>query len=450
MPASDDDSGLLAPVWAATPVQQATSERAWLQAMLDAEAALARAQAALGLVPEPAAAQITAAAKAGSFDLAALAARSRASGSPVVALVAELSRAVGPDAADHVHLGSTSQDILDTATMLVVTRAAKLLLADLDRTTAALARLAALHRDTPMAGRTLGQHAVPTTFGLKVAGWLTGIAGAAGALRQLIDGGLPVQLGGAAGTLAGYLHGAPEPAADELPALFARELGLRAPTLPWHTDRLPVAAIGSVLALVTGALGKLAIDVQTLSRQEIAEVAEPAGPGRGGSSAMPHKRNPVLATLIRSAALQVPQLAATLALAMLAEDERSAGPWQAEWPALRDCVRLAGGAAHTAAELAEGLTVFPDRMRANLQLTGGLVVTERLAVALAPDLGRTTARRLLTEASDQAARSGRPLGAVLAETPALRDRVDRLRGLLDPTGYTGAAARLVDRALRDH
>lgn len=441
--AAPEDTGLLAPVWAGTPVHQTTSDPAWLQAMLDAEAALARAQARLGLIPGPAAEAICAV-PAAAFDLAALAVAGRAAGNPVVPLVAALAAAVGPDAADNVHHGATSQDILDTATMLVCARSLRLIAADLDRAADALAELARTHRDTAMAGRTLTQHAVPITFGLKAAGWLTGLAGAAAALRRLV---LPVQLGGAAGTMAGYLAGyavgAPPSTWHELPAAFAAELGLSAPVLPWHTDRSVIATIGSALAQTTGALGKLAVDVLTLSRTEIGEIAEPFP---GGSSAMPHKQNPVLATLIRSATLQVPQLAATLALAMLAEDERPAGPWQAEWPPLRDALRLTGGAAHTAATLTEGLQVNPDRMRANLDVSGALILTERLLAALTPTMGKAPAKTLLTEAIAETTRTGRPLPEVLAGTPGLPDLTD----LFDPTTATGAAGALVDQALQHY
>ncbi|MGO4422680.1 3-carboxy-cis,cis-muconate cycloisomerase, partial [Streptomyces sp. MCAF7] len=343
-------------------------DEAWLQALLDAEAGLVRAQARLGVVPEEAAAAITRTARAGRLDLVRLAHRSRGAANPVVALVEELTAAVArtdPDSAEYVHRGSTSQDIMDSAAMLVAHRTTGLILADLDRVAAALARLAEEHRDTAMPGRTLALHAVPVTFGLKAAGWLQAVLETGERLHGLREQ-LPVQLGGAAGTLAGYLEyariaesGYVAGYGEKLLAAFAAELGLAEPVLPWHTARAPVARIGSTLTEVTGALGKFAVDVQTLSRTEIAEVSEPAAAGRGVSSAMPHKRNPALATLIRSAALQVPALAMVLAQAMLAEDERPAGVWHAEWQPLRECLRLAGGAAHTAVELAEGLSVRP-------------------------------------------------------------------------------------------
>jgi 3-carboxy-cis,cis-muconate cycloisomerase len=307
-----------------------------------------------------------------------------------------------------------------------------------------------------MVGRTLGRHAVPVTFGLKAAGWLHSVV-AAGERLSRVRAELPAQLGGAAGTLAAYLEyagiaGAPdlESHPERLMAAFAAEVGLKDPVLPWHTSRIPLADLAGVLTLAAGVLGKIAVDVQSLSRTEVAEVAEPSAAGRGGSSAMPHKRNPVLTTLIRSAAIQVPMLAATLGQCMLAEDERPAGAWQAEWQPLRECLRLVGGAAEVAAELAEGLEVFPDRMRANLELTGSLIVTERLAAVLAPILGKAAAKRLLGGAAASAAATGRPITDALMEIPEVAERLTRedIADLVDPAAYTGAAGTLVDRALR--
>jgi 3-carboxy-cis,cis-muconate cycloisomerase len=441
----DIDAGLLSPVTAGTEVAALTSDRAYLQALLDAEAALARAQAGLGVVPAAAAAAITAAARADRVDLAAIAGRVRAAGNPVVPLVAELAAAVGPDAAPYVHSGATSQDIVDTGLMLMSQRALGVVGTDLERTAAALARLAAEHRDTPAVARTLTQHAVPTTFGLKAAGWHSLAVTAAGRVRALAAA-LPVSLGGAAGTLAGYAERARSTVdgdvasfVDGLVAAYAAETGLAEPVLPWHALRVPVADLGATLALVTGAVGKFAVDVLGMAGTEVAEVAEPAAEGRGGSSAMPQKRNPVLATLVRSAALQVPALASILAQSMLAEAERPAGAWHAEWQPLRDCLRLAGGAAATAAELAEGLVVFPDRLRANLELTGPAVVSERLAAVLGKDVART--------ATAAAERTGRPLAVVLRDTPAVGLSGAEIDALLDPLHYLGAAGHLVDRAL---
>ncbi|MFF9813312.1 3-carboxy-cis,cis-muconate cycloisomerase [Streptomyces sp. NPDC014006] len=435
------DTGLLAPGWFGSPAAAATNDAAFLRALLDAEAALTRAQAALGLAPREAAAAVTdAASDRGAFDIASLAARARGGGNPVIPLVADLTKAVGEEYGPYVHRGATSQDIMDTAAMLVAARALGLVLADLTRTERELARLAAEHRDTPMPGRTLTQHAVPTTFGLKAAGWRSLVLDARDRVTAVRDA-LPAQLGGAAGTLAAFTaYGAED--ATALPAQYACELGLRAPLLPWHTLRTPVADLAGCLAFTAGALGKAAADVLTLSRTEIAEVAEGSG---GGSSAMPHKANPVRATLVASAARRAPQLAATLYGAMAAEDERPAGAWHAEWEPLRDLLRLVGGAAREAAELAENLRVAPDAMRAHLDLTHGLIVSERLSAELAPLLGRARAKELLTALARRAAEEGRPLGELLAHEPQLQG-VD-LDELPDPARYTGSAGALTDRAL---
>ncbi|MFH8568182.1 3-carboxy-cis,cis-muconate cycloisomerase [Streptomyces sp. NPDC017993] len=432
--------------------------------MLDAEAALTRAQAALGLAPKAAAAAVTAAATA-PFDAGDLALRARSAGNPVVPLVADLTAAVADrdlQAAAYVHRGATSQDILDTATMLVCARALDTVLADLAHTAAALRRTAAAHRETPMPGRTLTQHAVPTTFGLKAAGWRALVLDAHDRLTA-VRAALPAQLGGAAGTLAAFhafaeadgveahrteADGAPD-LGGRLLAAYAAETGLTEPALPWHTLRTPVADLAGALAFAAGALGKMAADVLTLSRTEIGEVAEGSG---GGSSAMPHKANPVRATLIAAAARQVPAQAAVLYGALAAEDERPAGAWHAEWQPLREALRLVGGAARDAAELTAGLRVFPGRMRQNLAATGGLITTERLAAALTALTGRGEARRILDAAARRTAEDGvdlyDALRAALADHPAAAALPEeRLRRLLDPTDYPGSAARLVDRAL---
>ncbi|WP_030243456.1 3-carboxy-cis,cis-muconate cycloisomerase [Streptomyces sp. NRRL S-455] len=428
MTAAQGDPGLLGPGWAGSAASSATSDHAYLRALLDAEAALTRAQAALGLAPAEAATTVTDAAGTGAFDLRALAERARAGGNPVIPLVADLTKAVGDEYGPYVHRGATSQDIMDTATMLVAVRTLGPILDDLGRTERALAALAAEHRDTVMPGRTLTQHAVPTTFGLKAAGWRSLVLDARDRVTAVRDA-LPVQLGGAAGTLAAFgAYGASDPA--ELPWAYARELGLRAPDLPWHTLRTPVADLAGCLAFTAGALGKVAVDVLTLSRTEIAEVVEGSG---GGSSAMPHKSNPVRSTLIAAAARRAPQLAAMLYGSLAAEDERPAGAWHAEWEPLRDLLRLVGGAARDAAGLAEGLRVRPEAMREHLDLTGGLIVSERLSAELAPVLGRARAKELLSRLASEERQ--------LSEAPELADAD------LDPTHYTGSAGALTDRAL---
>ncbi|MFD8338185.1 3-carboxy-cis,cis-muconate cycloisomerase [Streptomyces solisilvae] len=425
--------GLLSPVRTGSAVEAATGDIAFLQAMLDAEAALARVVA-----PAGAAEAVAGAARAELYDVRDLALRARSGGNPVIPLVADLTAAVARtdrEAASYVHRGATSQDIVDTAAMLVAARALPLIVADLERTAAELARLAAAHRDTPMPGRTLTQHAVPTTFGLKAAGWRALVLDARDRLAALRP---PAQLGGAAGTLAAFEAGFG--AGFELLARFAEETGLAEPELPWHTLRTPVADLGTALAFAVGALGKVAADVLVLSRTEIGEVAEGAG---GGSSAMPHKSNPVRATLLAAAARQAPQLAATLLGSLAAEDERPGGAWHAEWQTLRELLRLAGGSARDAVELTSGLKVFPDRMAEHLRLTGGLIVSERLAAALAPVVGRARAKELLTEASRRVAEEGVGLAEALAGVlPA-----ERLRELTEPGTYLGSAPALVDRAL---
>jgi 3-carboxy-cis,cis-muconate cycloisomerase len=436
----ESGTGLLAPGWAGSPAASATSDTAYLRALLDAEAALTRAQAAVGAAPEEAATAVTSAAGSGRFDPRDIAVRAHGGGNPVIPLVADLTKAVGEEYGPYVHRGATSQDILDTAAMLVAARTLDLVLAGLDRTQEALARLAARHRDTVMPGRTLTQHAVPTTFGLKAAGWRSLVLDARDRVRAVREA-LPVQLGGAAGTLSAFTaYGMDDPQA--LVAAYARELRLTAPELPWHTLRTPVADLAGCLAVTAGALGKMAADVLTLSRTEIAEVAEGSG---GGSSAMPHKANPVRATLIAAAARRAPQLAATLYGSLAAEDERPSGAWHAEWEPLRDLLRLVAGAVHDAVDLAEGLRVNADAMRDHLALTHGLIVSERLAADLAPVLGRARAKELLTEAARRTRTEGRPLAELLAEEPALKD-LD-LGALTDPTRYEGAAAALTDRAL---
>ncbi|MFL6000096.1 MAG: 3-carboxy-cis,cis-muconate cycloisomerase [Streptomyces sp.] len=440
MTSPDPDTGLLAPGWTGSPAAAATADGAYLQALLDAEAALTRAQAALGLAPPEAADAVTEAAHADRFDVRSLAERARGGGNPVIPLVADLTEAVGEEYGPYVHRGATSQDILDTATMLVAARTLDLLLADLDRVQRALARLAAEHRDTAMPGRTLTQHAVPTTFGLKAAGWRSLVLDARDRIAAVRDS-LPAQLGGAAGTLAAFtVYGTEDTQA--LTAAFAAELGLRAPLLPWHTLRTPVADLAGCLAFTAGALGKIAADVLVLGRTEIAEVAEGGG---GGSSAMPHKANPVRCTLIAAAARRAPQLAATLYGSLAAEDERPAGAWHAEWEPLRDLLRLVGGAARDAAELTEGLRVNTGTMREHLDLTHGLIVSERLSAELAPVLGRARAKALLTELAKRTYAEGVSLGELLSQEPELKD-VD-LDEPTDPARYTGSAGALTDRAL---
>ncbi|MFZ3567008.1 3-carboxy-cis,cis-muconate cycloisomerase [Streptomyces sp. BH097] len=424
------------------PTERTTSEEAFLQALLDAEAGLTRAQCALGLAPVGAGDAVTAAAVADRFDVADLARRARGGGNPVIPLVADLTAAVPSEYGPYVHRGATSQDILDSALMLMAARTVDVLLDELSSVEGGLAGLAREHRDTVMPGRTLTQHAVPTTFGLKAAGWRSLVLDARDRLRG-VRAALPAQLGGAAGTLAAFeAYGAEDPLA--LVAAYAREIGLAETELPWHVLRTPVADLAGALAFTAGALGKIAADVLVLSRTEVGELAEGAG---GGSSAMPHKANPVRSTLVAAAARRAPALAATLYASLPAEDERPAGAWHAEWGALRELLRAVGGAARDTAELVDGLVVRADVMHAHLSTTGGAIVSERLSAELAGVLGRGAAKELLAGAARRAREEGRPLADVLAGEPLLKDADVNVAELTDPSRYTGTAGPLVDRAL---
>lgn len=441
-----------------------TSGRAWLRAMLDTEAALARALERAGLAPAGAGAAVTAAAEAGTIDAAELGRQAALTGNPVPALVRELTRSVGPDAAAAVHQGATSQDIIDTAAMLLARQALTQVAADLSAAADAAARLAAGHRDTLMIGRTLLQQAVPVTFGLVAAGWLTGLDGAREAVARILAGRLAIQFGGAAGTLSSLGADGPRVA-----RLLAGELGLPLPALPWHTDRLRVIETAAACAGAAAVLGKIARDVTLLAQTEVGEARE-ADPGqqagasgpakggrRGGSSAMPHKRNPVAAVAILGCTRRVPGLLATLAAAGEQEYQRAAGAWHAEWEPFADLLRLTGSAASWGAELLAGLTVDPARMRANLDASGGLPLAERVSGLLAPAMGKIAAHDLVAQASANALAAGGSLRDALLDDPGMRHRLGtagitpgQIESALDPAGYLGAAGEFVDAALAAH
>jgi len=426
-----------APLLVPADLLDAVSGRAWLAAMLAAERGLARAGATAGIVPSDAAAAIDAACSAETFDWDDLLAEGRRSGNPAEPLVRALVDRVGDERGRWVHLGATSQDVMDTAAMLVCRGALELVLGYVDRDAAACAALARHHRDTPMAGRTLLQHAVPTTFGLKAAGWLDGLLDARARLRDL-RGGLTAQLGGAAGTLSALGDRGPE-----LAALYAAELDLEEPTLPWHANRVRIAELGAALEIASGVTAKIALDLELLAQTEVGEVREGVG---GPSSAMPHKQNPVGAILARACAALTSGHASVLRASLVGEHERAAGAWQAEWDALSGALATAGGSAAALAEALEGLEVDAGRMRANLDLTRGGIVAERVAVLLAERLGRQASRSLVREASARTAASGSSLGDELAGLDSgLTD--DELAAALDPETYLGAAGALVDRAL---
>jgi 3-carboxy-cis,cis-muconate cycloisomerase len=435
------DVGLLSPVSAGH--DAAVSDAAVLDALVAAEVALVRALASMGAAPAEVADDVSSAlgwtgagegCRGHGLDAADLAGAAVAAGNPVVALAGMLRQRVPEAARPWVHRGATSQDILDNALVLVARSAADRVRDDLDRVEAALTALAAANRDVIAAARTLTQHAVPTTVGARAAGWVRGIRRAIVRL-DAARAELPVQLGGAAGTLAAFVADLGAERAAELPGAYAAELGLRPTDAPWHTERWPVTELGDALVQAIDAVGVFATDVATLTRTEIGELSEAAG---GGSSAMPQKANPVSSVLIRSAALRAPQLGATLHLAAaLAVDERPDGAWHAEWPTLRELLRLALGASAHAASLAAGLTVDREAVARNLALTDGLLVSERLGIVLVPLIGRERFTTLIRQAADTDLAD---LVRALPEASGLD--VD---DLLDPARYTGFATTFVDR-----
>ncbi len=433
------DSALLGPLFATVAMRDVFSDRARLATMLTAEAALARAQARLGLVPDALAPAIEAI-NADSFDLAALGERTALSGVPTIPFVRAVQARLPKDLERAFHKGASTQDILDTALVLQIRAALALVTRDLDAILAGLAVLAGAHRDTPYVGRTYGQHAAPLTFGFKAAVWLAGVADVAERLPGLRSRLLVASLGGPVGTLAGLgTHG---PAVADA---FAQALGLGAAPIAWHTRRAGMAEAGAWLATLMGALAKMATDIAHLASTEVAEVAEPWVPGRGGSSAMPHKRNPVSCTVILAAVSASKGHVTTLLDAMASANERPPGLWHAEWHALPTLFGLASGALQEAASLAQGLVVDAPRMRANIDLTRGLLFADAAAARLSPLMGREAAHARIEHAADEVRRTGDTLQAVLARDPALYDA--DLAAAFDLTPAIAAAGPWVDRAL---
>lgn len=435
---------LFRPIFVPDAVQDAVSGRAWLQAMLDAEAALALAEARAGLIPHDAAQTIAGCCDAARFDPEEIGREGRAVGNPAAPLVRALTEAVPGDAARQVHKGATSQDIVDTAAMLVARRALGLILTEVDAVAAACARLADTHRATLMAGRTLLQQALPITFGLKAAGWLVTVLEARRRMVTVRESGLAAQLGGAAGTLASLGS-----AGTQVLHEFAQELGLAEPVVPWHTARLRVAELGSVLALNAGVMHKLALDIALMTQMEVAEVAEPSDGGRGGSSTLPHKRNPVGATLAIACARRVRPLAQTLQAAMAQEHERAVGAWHAEWEPLSDALALTGGAAVAIREAMEGLKVDAERMRTNLDATEGLLLAEHVTTIASEKLGRQDAHELVQAAARRTVDGDKAFRDELLAEPDLREALsdEEIDAALDPAGYIGSTEAFVDRAL---
>jgi 3-carboxy-cis,cis-muconate cycloisomerase len=433
-------TGLFAGTFARGGAAAAVSDDAWIRALLQVEAALARAAASVGLVPATAADAVTAVcADPSRLDLAGVVARAADAGNPVPPLVRALQDAVGERDAVAVHVGATSQDVVDTALVLLARSAVRAVDADLAAAAGRCAELARAHRDDLVMGRTLVQQALPTTFGLKAAGWLAGLDGARLRLAEVVAT-LPVQYGGAVGTLA-----ASSGAGVAVREALAGELGLVPTAVPWSTTRLPVADLAGALGATAGVVATVAVDVVLLAQSEVAEVAE-EGAGRGGSSAMPHKRNPVAAVSARACARRAPGLVATLLGAMEQEHERAAGAWHSEWPTLTDLLTTVGSAASWLAESLSVLRPDVDRMAATVAAAGDGRLAGALAEALAPSLGRGAAHEAAAAATREAREQGRPL----AEVVAARDDVDAAAVLAAAAPDGGEAGAQVDAALAEH
>ncbi|QWT24454.1 adenylosuccinate lyase [Subtercola sp. PAMC28395] len=454
---------LLDPLGADGMAESLVGDEAWLQALVDAEVALSRALVTAGLAPEWMLGVADSLADTAALDREALGAAGRSGGNPVIPLAKALAaraETLHAGSSDHVHVGATSQDIIDTATMIIAATTLEATLESLVALAGSLAVLAEAHRATPQAGRTLGQHASPTTFGFVVAGWLDAVCTV---ILSVMDARqkLPASLAGAVGTL-GALTDAAEtrlpghPAStsvERVVSAYAAELGLVAPVISWHSNRLPIAELGSALAGATGVVATIALNVAELSRTEIGELSEGLAEGEGGSSAMPHKRNPVSSVLIVSAGKQAPGLLSTLYASLLAEDQRAIGGWHAEWQTLRELERLAITSTAAASGLLANLRVDGGRMRENLDITHGLLYSERVSAVLAGMLGKTAAFALVKGASGHVSASS-PLAVVLDEQlevaghgREVRDTVQRVFNPEAPVGQTGPA---IDAVLERH
>jgi 3-carboxy-cis,cis-muconate cycloisomerase len=422
-------------------------DAAYLQHMLDFEAALARAEAAVGVIPASAAGPIEKACKAELFDMAALAEAATRSGNLAIPLVKALTASVAStdaEAARYVHWGATSQDVIDTATMLTLRAAIDALLLDLDRAIAGFAGLARKHRGTAMVARTWLQHALPMPFGLKLAEYAAALHRSRARLKRLRAEAPALQFGGAAGTLA---------ALGDNGLLVAEKLAaglkLPLPDAPWHTHRDRTADAASVFAILTGTCGKIARDVSLMMQTDVAEAFEPSGEGRGGSSTMPHKRNPVAAATALAAAAMAPNLAATIFASLVQDHERSAGPWHAEWPTLPTLQLVTSGALAAIVELAEGLEVDVERMRVNLDATHGLIMAEAVTFALAEKIGKSDAHHLVEAAAKKAVAGKQHLRDVLTGDPKVTAHLsaNRIAKLFEPMAYQGVSQALIDRLL---
>jgi 3-carboxy-cis,cis-muconate cycloisomerase len=420
-----------------------------VQRMLDFEAALARAQAKVGIVPNEAAAAITNACAVENFDLTALSRDAELAGNLAIPLVKQLTANVAkqnPEAAKFVHWGATSQDVIDSGLVLQLRDGLELIERGLAELARALIAQIKQHRDTLMVGRTLLQHALPITFGFKAAGWLDAITRHRQRVRELRPRILVLQFGGAAGTLAALGS-----QGSAIAAALAQELNLALPAMPWHGQRDRVAEVATVCGLLVGTLGKIARDASLCMQTEVGELAEPSAPGRGGSSTMPHKRNPIGCAAALSAAIRVPGLVSTMLSAMPQEHERGLGGWQAEWETLPEIFKLASSALNHMTAVITALEVNADRMATNLNQSNGLIMAEAVTMALAAHLGKLEAHRIVEHACNKAIKESRHLCEILAQEPLIQTRISaaELEKLLDPAHYLGATQQFIDRVLAE-
>ncbi len=424
---------------------EAFSDLSVLQAMLDFEVALARAEAEFEIIPRSAASTIAKAARAEEFDIAALARETLRAGTPGIPVVKALRKKVqriDAGAADFVHYGATSQDVSDSALVLILRKCGGILDADLNRLEAALQKIAAQYKGTVMLGRTLLQPAPPITLGLKAAGWLGAVRRGRARMSSASSDALVLELGGASGTLAAL-----ENRGIEVGRRVAKLLDLGYPDAPWHTHRDRLAGLVCACGILTGSLGKIARDISLLMQAEVGEAAEPGGAGRGGSSTMPQKRNPIASSIALAAANRVPGLVAGFLMQMVQEHERAVGGSQAEWSTVASVVQSTGLAIASMAEAAEGLTVNRSRMRENLESTRGAVFAEKAALLLSRQIGRERAHQMLEEATDPRLLRDRTLAGVLARQPEIQGHVSPniLGRLEDPQDYLGMARKFTER-----
>ena len=444
MPATIFDSSVFRDLYTTETMRAVWSDENRIQKYLDFEAALAKAQGRLGIIPKDAADEIARHCDAKKIDMAKLKAGTDKAGSPIIPLVKQLVALCKDGHGEWCHWGATTQDVTDTATVLQMREALDLVAKDIAAISDALATLATKYRDTPMIGRSKLQQAVPITFGYKMATLLGAFERHKERLAQLRPRALTGEFGGAAGTLSSLGKDGLKVQAE-----LMKELTLGQPDISWHTIRDRIAEVGCFLGLVTGTCGKLALDVMLMMQTEVQEVSEPTGDGRGSSSTMPQKRNPVSSVLITTQTAMVKHHVAALLEAQIEDHERSAGRWEIEWIALPEIFLLSAGALSHTRSLAEGLQVDARRMRENIDITNGLVMAEAVMMGLGPKMGRDRAHDVVYDAVSEVVKTGRPLIDLLAENAEIRKHADRrtLETLTDPANYLGVAGEMVDRVL---